>query len=155
MVRREAGLGSLGQQRFVAIATWEGGHIAREAKAMLPSACVWLDGRIRNRQSYYQKAIQFAVRSHDPFQKIVGTWLIRRLSPESNPIETADLPEERDEERLLYAMGSEAANVHLGSKRQVANILRDLRRRESNWLCSAARDMAKAMESDWKRYRDS
>src|ERR1700692_2750759 len=101
VVRREAGLGSLGQQRFVAIASWEGGHIAREAKAMLPSACVWLDGRIRNRQSYYQKAIQFPVRSHDPFQKIVGTWLIRRLSPESNPIEIADLPEERDEETLL------------------------------------------------------
>jgi hypothetical protein len=154
-VRREAGLGSLGQQRFVAIASWEGGHIAREAKAMLPSACVWLDGRIRNRQSYYQKAIQFAVRSHDPFQKIVGAWLIRRLSPESNPIEIADLPEEREEETLLYAMGSEAANVHLGSKRQVANILRDLRRRESNWLRAAARDMAKAMEGDWKRYKDS
>src|SRR6202049_2393682 len=29
VVRREAGLGSLGQQRFVAIASWEGGHIAR------------------------------------------------------------------------------------------------------------------------------
>jgi hypothetical protein len=95
------------------------------------------------------------MRSHDPFQKIVGTWLIRSLSPESNPIEIADLPEERDEETLLYAMGSEAANVHLGSKRQVANILTDLQRRESNWLRSAARDMAKAMEGDWKRYRDS
>ena len=155
VVRREAGLGSLGQQRFVAIGSWEGSHIAREAKAMLPSACVWLDGRIRNRQSYYQKAIQLAVRSHDPFQKIVGTWLIRRLSPESNPIEIADLPEERDEETLLYAMGSEVANVHLGSKRQVANILKDLRSRESTWLRSAARDMAKAMEGDWKTYRDS
>jgi hypothetical protein len=155
VVRREAGLGSLGQQRFVAIANWKGGHIAREAKAMLPSACGWLDGRIRNRQSYYQKAILSAVRSHDPFQKVVGAWLIRRLSPESNPIEIADLPEERDEETLLYAMGSEAANVHLGSKRQVAGILKDLGRRKSNWLRSAARDMAKAMEGDWKRYKDS
>jgi hypothetical protein len=155
VVRREAGLGSLGQQRFVAIANWKGGHIAREAKAMLPSACVWLDGRIRNRQSYYQKAIQSAVRSHDPFQEVVGAWLIRRLSPESNPIEIADLPEERDEETLLYAMGSEAANVHLGSKRQVAGILKDLGRRKSNWLRSAARDMAKAMEGDWKRYKGS
>jgi hypothetical protein len=40
VVRRQAGMGSLGQQRFVAIASWEGGHIAREAKAILPSACV-------------------------------------------------------------------------------------------------------------------
>ena len=105
-------MGSLGQQRFVAIASWEGGHIAREAKAILPSACVWLDGHIGSRQSCYEKAIQSAVRSHGPFQKIIGTWLIRRLSPESNPIEIADLPEERDEETLLDAMGSEAANVH-------------------------------------------
>ena len=58
-------------------------------------------------------------------------------------------------DRLLYAMGSEAANVHLGSKRQVAGILKDLGRRKSNWLRSAARDMAKAIKDDWKRYRDS
>jgi hypothetical protein len=49
-------------------------------------------------------------------------------------------------------MGSEAANVHLGSKRQIANILKDLQRRKSNWLRSAARDMAKAMENDWKKF---
>jgi hypothetical protein len=155
VARREAGMGSLGQQRFVAIATWEGGHVAREAKAILPSACVWLDGHIGSRQSYYEKAIQSARRAHDPFQKIVGRWLIRRLSPESNPIEIADLPEKRDEETLLYAMGTEAANAHLGSRRQVTNILRDLRSRKSNWLRSAARDMAKAIDDDWKKYRDS
>ena len=44
VVRRQAGLGSLGQQRFVAIGEWQGGCVAREAKAMLPSACVWLNG---------------------------------------------------------------------------------------------------------------
>ncbi len=155
VVRREAGMGSLGQQRFVVIASWEGDHIAREAKAMRPSACVWLVGHIGHRQLYYEKAIQSAVRSHDPFQKIVGTWLVRRLSPDSNPIEIADLSKERDEETLLYAMGSEAANVHLGSKRQVASILRDLGHRKSNWLCSAARDVAKATEDDWKKYKGS
>jgi hypothetical protein len=107
---------------------------------------------VGHRQSFYQQAIKSAVRSHDPFQKIEGAWLIRRLSPESNPIEIADLPQERDEETLLYAMGSEAANVHLGSKRQIADILKDLQRRKSNWLRSAASDMAKAMENDWKKF---
>jgi hypothetical protein len=52
-------------------------------------------------------------------------------------------------------MGSEAANVHLGTKRQVAKILRDLQRRRSKWLHSAAGDMVKAMERDWKKYRES
>src|SRR5579862_1064511 len=42
IVRREAGMGSLGQRRFVAVAEWNGGCVAREAKAMVPSAYVWL-----------------------------------------------------------------------------------------------------------------
>ena len=155
MVRRRAGLGSLGQHRFVAIANWEGGHIAREAKAMLPSACIWLTGRVGHNQSFYEQFIQKAVRSRDPFQKIEGSWLIRRLSPESNPIEIADLSKRRDEERLLHAMASEAANVHLGSRHAVANVLKDTRRRKPKWLRSAARDMAKVIERDWKKYLEA
>jgi uncharacterized protein (DUF2252 family) len=82
IVRRKAGVGSLGQQRFVALARWEGGWIARELKALLPSACLWLEGRRGRFQSYYHEAINSAVRSHDPFQTIGGRWLTRRLSPE-------------------------------------------------------------------------
>ncbi len=85
---------------------------------------------------------------------IVGTWLTRRLSPESNPIEIADL-KMRDEAVLLHAMGCEAANVHLGSKRAVRHILKDLRRREGNWLRSAGKKMAKAVEGKWKEYAKS
>jgi hypothetical protein len=153
IVSREAGLGSLGQERFVAIAHWNGGLIAREAKAVVPSACAWLEGRV-SRQSFYQRTMAGAVRSRDPFQTTRAGWTIRRLSPDSNPIEIADLPRERDEHTLLEAMGAEAANVHLGSDRRVKSILADLRRRKSNWLRAAARDMAKAMEQEWKAFRD-
>ncbi len=152
VVRREAGLGSRGQQRFVAIAQWNGGWIAREAKAMLPSSCVWLSGRVGRSQSYYGEVITAAVRSRDPFQKIEGTWLIRRLSPDSNPIEIKNLPQKRDEEALLHAMGTEAANIHLGSKRAVKGILRDLGRRKAGWLRAAAKEMVKVTERDWKKY---
>src|SRR6202789_275852 len=79
VVRREAGLGSLGQERFVAIAQWQGGCIAREAKLMVPSACSWLNDEIGHRQSFYEKAISSSVRSPDPFQRIDGAWLIPRL----------------------------------------------------------------------------
>jgi len=41
IVHRIAGLGSLGRQRYVAIARWHGGKIAREVKGMTQSACVW------------------------------------------------------------------------------------------------------------------
>jgi hypothetical protein len=154
VVSREAGLGSLGQQRFVATAYWNGGLVAREAKAMVPSAHAWLEGRVSHRQSCYQRTMAGAVRSRDPFQTIRGGWLIRRLSPDSNPIEIADLPEERDEDTLLHAMGAEAANVHLGGDRRVKGILADFGRRKSTWLRSAAKDMAKAMEREWKVFRD-
>jgi hypothetical protein len=153
VVRREAGMGSLGQQRFVGLATWKGGFIAREAKAMVPSACVWLDSRIRRGQSLYERALEGAVRSRDPFQEIAGVWLIRRLSPDANPIEIADLPKKRDEGTLLHAMGIEGANVHLGSRPQIKRVLADLRRRKAGWLRSAAKAMADATERDWKRFR--
>jgi hypothetical protein len=153
VVRRQAGHGSLGQPRFVAIAKWCGAFIAREAKATIPSSCVWLTGKVDDCQTYYEKAIKSAVRSHDPYQQMVDTWLIRRLSPDANPIEIEDLPKTRDEMTLLHAMGAETANVHLGSKHQRKNILSDLHKRKSTWLRNAAKEMAKATERDWKKYR--
>ena len=39
--RRVAGMGSLGRPRFVGIADWRGGCVAREAKATAPSAWLW------------------------------------------------------------------------------------------------------------------
>jgi Uncharacterized protein conserved in bacteria (DUF2252) len=153
VVRRQAGLGSLGQERFVAIAEWQGGCIAREAKLTVPSACSWLNGQLDHRQSWYEKAISSAVRSPDPFQLIERSWLIRRLSPDSNPIDIQALPKHSDEETLLYAMGSEAANVHLGTKGQTLRIMGDLKRRRRDWLQDAAVRMAKILEKDWNRYR--
>src|SRR3984957_10145311 len=155
VVRRQAGLGSLGQERFVAIGDWEGGLIAREAKAMVPSACVWVAEERGKNQSLYETAIRSAIRSRDPFQLIVGSWLIRRLSPDSNPIDIQTLSRHADERMLLHAMGQETANVHLGSKRQVANIQKDLRKRKPRWLPEAGGRMAKLVEQDWKRYRKS
>lgn len=153
VARRQAGFGSLGQQRFVAIGMWEGGFVAREAKATLPSACSWLQYEVGSQQSFYERAIRSAVRSPDPFQIIEGSWVIRRLSPDSNPIDIQTLPKHRDEQLLLHSMGAEAANVHLGSKRRVAAIQKDLRSRKSNWLRSAAAEMAQVVEKDWKHYR--
>lgn len=151
--RRDAGMGSRGQERFVAIAEWEGGSIAREAKALVPSSCTWVLGDTGRGQGNYQAAIAGAVRARDPFQQVTGTWLIRRLSPDSNPIEIGDLPKNRDEEMLLHAMGTEAANVHSGSTKNVGAILRDLSKRKPNWLRAAAKDTAKAMEREWKHFR--
>ena len=120
---------------------------------MVPSAWSWLNDEIRHRQSFYEKAISSAVRSPDPFQVIDGSWLIRRLSPDSNPIDIQTLPKHSDEEMLLNEMGCEAANVHLGTKSRTKNILKDLKKRKRAGFKDAAVRMAKILEKDWKRYR--
>lgn len=79
--------------------------------------------------------------------------MIRRLSPDSNPIDIQTLPKHSDEQMILRAMGAEAANVHLGTKRQAANILKDLGKRKAYWLRDSATRMARAVEKDWNRYK--
>ncbi len=153
IIQREAGLGSLGQQRFVVIAYCHGGYIAREAKRVVPSASIWLRGRIACHQSHYQEAMNSAVRSPDPYQRIWKLWLLRRLSPDSNPIKIEELSGRRDDEILLQAMGSEAANVHLGTPGRARLLLKDMSYRQAGWLHSAARQMAKQTMRDWKEYR--
>jgi hypothetical protein len=50
-------------------------------------------------------------------------------------------------------MGIEAANVHLGSHRQVKAVLADLHGRKANWLRVAAKAMADTTRQDWKIFR--
>jgi hypothetical protein len=153
VVRRVAGTGSLGRPRFLAIGEWKGALIAREAKAVLPSACAWLDGR-SSRHAYVEEILEVAVRAHDPFQRVGNGWLIRRLSPDSNPIEIFNWPKKRDEMILLGSMGRELANVHVGSKLRVPAILAHLAKQDSCWLRSAAKMMARALEADWHKFRN-
>ncbi len=154
VVRREAGLGSLGQLRFAAIADCRGGCVAREAKNMVPSASAWLNGQGSHRKSYYEETMSSALRSPDPYQKIVGRWLIRRLSPDSNPIKIEELSKKRDESILLQAMATEVANVHLGTPGRTKAVLGDLRRRGPHWLHADAKKMARLLMQEWKEYKD-
>lgn len=153
LVRRVSGLGSLGRQRFVALTDWRGGKVAREAKALVPSACLWANNGKGADTILYQTMLDQAVRCRDPFVHFQDGWIVRRLSPYCSRIELASLPKQRDEYRLLQAMGWETANVHLGSKPAIKAILLDLDHRPSAWLRSAAKAMAKATIKDWKEWR--
>ncbi len=150
-VHRVAGLGSLGRERWVGIADWHGGSVAREAKALAPSACVWAENGDGEGPILYQKMLDTAVRCRDPFVRLEKRWIVRRLAPDCSRIELCALPRERDEMRLLHAMGFETANVHLGSvKARVLNT--DLRKRPAGWLHRAARAMEDAVQTDFKEY---
>jgi len=148
--RRVSGLGSRGRLRFVALADWQGGKIAREAKALALSACVWAGESRRLNTIFYQSILDQAVRCRDPFVRMEGSWLVRRLSPYCSRIELASLPRKRDEGKLLYAMGWETANVHLGDHKVIPAIQRDLATRKTKWLRGAAERMTSVTISDWR-----
>lgn len=152
-VHRIAGLGSLGRQRVVAIAEWHGGKVAREAKAAAPSACAWAAGiPARDADVQYQRIVDAAVRCPDPFLRLKRPWIVRRLAPDCARIELASFPGERDETRILSAMGWETANVHLGTA--AAKVLRaDLKTRGAGWLRDAARRMVDLVEEDFQAWQ--
>ncbi len=148
---RVAGLGSLGRERFVAVAEWDGGSVAREAKALAPSACVWAEDGKGNAPIHYQEIIDEAVRCPDPFVRLRKRWIVRRLAPDCSRIELSTLPKERDELRLLHAMGFETANVHLGTAK-ARSLGSDLAKRPAGWLWKAAHHMEKAVQEDFKEF---
>jgi hypothetical protein len=153
-VHRVAGLGSLGKQRFTLMGTWAGGLIAREAKALAPSACIWATGKSDHGEVRYAEILRRAVRCPDPLFVVRGRWLVRRLSPDCFRVELGDLPKRRDESELLYSMGWETANVHLGSAK-ARTVQKDLNRRRGKWLHQAARTMYEQLMKDWKEWKRS
>jgi hypothetical protein len=149
VVRRVAGVGSLGRPRFVALAEWGDGLVARQAKAAVPSALGWVR-RGGTRATDAARLLKQAIRVPDPFFVVRAGWIVRRLAPDCSRIELNDLPGRRDEQRLLRTMGWETANMHIGTNR--AAIRADLRLRPRRWLADAALRMKDAVNSDWRAW---
>jgi uncharacterized protein (DUF2252 family) len=152
IMHRIAGVGSLGRPRYVAIMEWHGGLVAREAKPIIASAAAWAAGHSAGISALYAELLERAVRCPDPFVFPMGRWLVRRLAPDCSRIDLDALPRERDEARLMHAMGKETANVHLGSL-PAKQLAADLRRRPKDWLRKATNRMTLEIERDWKEWR--
>jgi len=153
LAHRVAGLGSLGHARYVAIADWSGGRIAREAKALVTSANYWAADREGPSEIFYQTIVTRAVRCLDPFVQLRGRWIVRRLSPHCSRIELATLKAQGEERRLLGAMGWETANIHLGTRTARNAILRHLQKQKAKWLHQASEWMLRAVGEDWDNWK--
>jgi len=153
VVHRVAGLGSLGRARFVALADWRGGRIAREAKALVASACYWAAEQKGSPEILYQTIISRSVRCPDPFVQLRGRWIIRRLSPHCSRIELSQMKGQGSEIELLRAMGWEVANVHLGTRTATKRILRHLKQQKGRWLHQASMAMLEVVREDWKVWK--
>ena len=119
---RVSGLGSLGRQRFVALAKFKGGLIAREAKQLTDSAWLWAWPPPKERRKsriHYQEALDKSIRCHDPFVRLRGEWIVRRLAPDCSRIELYTLPADsrRDAPAACDGMGN--------SERPLGNLRRE------------------------------
>ena len=149
---RTAGLGSLGLPRYVAIAEFEDGRVAREAKAMVPAPTTWAANQQGPVEYFYEAVVDQAIRAHDPFTQVQGHWIMRRLAPDCIRVELTALPDKDTEGKLLNAMGKEMANVHWGSRQAIPAVQQDLAERGQGWLQEAASAMIDVVQQDWQEW---
>ena len=154
---RRAGLGSLGRERVVAEGKWAGADLAREIKSELPSVWTLAEGTADDPAEApgppAHQLLRNAARSGDPFYIPGPGYVVRRLAPDCSRIELGDLPKQRDDVRLLEAMGWETANIHLATRGVAPRILADLKPRDHGWLEDQARRMSRATLRDWRDWR--
>jgi hypothetical protein len=153
-MHRQAGVGSLGRPRFTALAQWQGEFVALEAKALMPSAALWAEKKHKKgAEIYYEEMLARSVRRLDPMVKVYEGWVVRALAPDRCRIELSELGPERDETRMVRAMGWETANIHLGTRAAVKDVLDDLKERKPNWLRKSAEKMVAVTLKDWEIWR--
>ena len=153
ILHRQAGVGSLGRPRYTALAEWQGGFVAREAKALIPSAALWAKKKQAGADIKYEEVLARAVRRLDPNVKAYEGWVVRGLAPDSCRIDLDELGPKRDEARMMYAMGWEIANIHLGTRTMVKDVLADLKDRKKRWLVKYADRMVGATLDDWEMWQ--
>jgi len=153
ILHRRAGVGSLGRPRYTALAEWQGGFVAREAKALIPSAALWAQKKHEGADVQYEEVLARALRRLDPLVKVYEGWVVRGLAPDRCRIDLDELGPERDEVRMMRAMGWEVANIHLGTRGMVKDVLADLKERKKNWLVKYADRMVGVTLDDWEMWK--
>ena len=153
LIHRIAGVGSLGRPRFTLVTEWQGEYVALEAKALIPSAALWAKKKQKGADVLYEEVLARAVRRPDPVMKVYEGWVVRGLAPDRCRIDLSELGPERDETRMMHAMGWDTANIHLGTRQMVKEILQDLKQRKSTWLQKSAKKMVAVTLQDWEMWR--
>ena len=150
--RRVAGAGSLGRPRWAGRADWRGGPVVREAKAVLLSS--WYQAHSPRTTTIHCMDIANARhRAPDPWYDIKDGLVVRRISPNNRKIESDDEAFSKMSADMLQTMGTELANVHLGSGDHASSITADLDRSKPGWLADCATKMAAATQKDYQTFR--
>lgn len=152
------GLGSLGHQRFFAYTEHHGGPVAVEGKSMAPSAVLWATGK-SGKEVHTDRLLKGTGRPSTPHTSTHEGWLVRPIMSDCGRIDLAELQLGEtaqeinfDQERLLFAMGYEAANLHqLSKSREELN--ERLKGVRVGALKQAALTMLELLQEDFKMWR--
>jgi hypothetical protein len=150
---RRKGGGSLGRPRFVAIGFWRGGHVLREAKALVPSAWNWANGKKRSQKSNFLALANGRYRAPDPFLTVRHKFILRRIAGDAEKIELGDNAGAQIHLRLLWAMGFDLASIHAATPHVAAAIRADLGKRPHGWLNAAASTAAAETRRDFREWK--
>jgi hypothetical protein len=150
--RRVAGTGSLGRPRWIGVATWRGGPVVREAKALLPSGWSLAHGD----PAAPIRAGDIAAgrfRAPDPWYNVADGIVVRRLSPNNRKIEADKRGAFLLKPDMHETMGVELANIHAGTGDSREAIMTDLKARKSGWLAANVTAAVDAVRADFKQFK--
>jgi len=148
----QRGGGSLGRPRFLAIGNWNGGSVVREAKALVPSAWEWANGKI-GPVGLFQLVSTGRYRSPDPFLKVRSDFVVRRIASDSQKIDLSEEDAWAYGPDLLAAMGADLAAIHLAGKVSADDINSNLHGREPDWLHNASKTVEEFVMKDFERWK--
>jgi hypothetical protein len=150
---RRKGGGSLGRPRYVAIGYWRGGRVLREAKALVPSAWIWAQGRKKSQKSNFLRVAKGRYRAPDPLLQVHHKFVFRRIAGDAEKIELGYNAGAAIHLRLLQAMGFDLASIHAASPRSAGAIRKDLDKRPRGWLNEAAATAASQVRRDFREWK--
>jgi hypothetical protein len=149
---REAGTGSLGHPRYVAVGKdIHGKPKAREAKLLGPLSAIWAGlAEFRADDGLYQRVLD-AVHGPSPAFRI-DDWQVRRLAPDVLRIDIAGLGA-HDEERVVQSMAHALVNVHGIDPSALADARADAAQRGKHWLADSVEVMLTDTHAAWNDWR--
>ncbi|GAA3136174.1 hypothetical protein JOF29_001257 [Kribbella aluminosa] len=143
--RRQAGTGSLGHPRLVAV----GHDLAREVKVVGPATADYVDVGLQPDDLLYGRILS-TLRGPDPMRRIAG-WQLRGLSPDVERIAIESL-RPRAVELVLTSMAHAAADVHGAVPHHLREARRHVGTLPSDWLLEGTQRLTKDTTALYKQY---